>query len=170
MYLDRLWVRIEGRVDELKKGHVSPDKYLVPGSRELLENLTARGLELYLASGTDEAFVKEEARLLDITRYFGDRVYGALDDLKSFSKAILIKRIIDSAAYRGEEFLGFGDGYVEIEEVKNVGGVTVGVASKEPGCQSVDDWKRKRLIGAGADYIVPNFESHQELLATLFGD
>ena len=169
-YLELLWVRIEGRVEELKQGHASPEKYLVPGSRALLENLTARGMKLYLASGTDEAYVKEEARLLDITRYFGDRVYGALDDLKSFSKAILIKRIIDSATYRGDEFLGFGDGYVEIEEVKNVGGVTVGVASKEPECQSVDDWKRQRLIRAGADYIVPNFDGHQQLLVTLFGE
>ncbi len=170
MYLDLLWKRIEGRVEELRHGRASPEKYLVPGSRALLESLTARGLELYLASGTDEAYVKEEARLLDITRYFGDRVYGALDDYKSFSKAILIKRIIDSATFRGDEFLGFGDGYVEIEEVKNVGGVTVGVASKEPECEAVDDWKRQRLIGAGADYIVPNFHGHQQLLATLFGE
>ena len=48
-------------------------------------------------------------------RYFAG-VYGALDDLKSFSKGILIQRIIASAEFRGEEFLGFGDGYVEIEE------------------------------------------------------
>jgi phosphoglycolate phosphatase len=168
MYLDRLWERIESRVEELRKGHVSPEKYLVPGSRALLEALRERGLKMYLASGTDEPYMKEEARLLDISRYFDGGVYGALDDYKSFSKAILIQRILSSAEFQGNEFLGFGDGYVEIENVKQVGGVTVGVASTEPECQTVDPWKRKRLIGVGADYIVPNFLCHHELINTLF--
>ncbi len=170
MYLDALWVRIESRVEELRRGHVSPEKYLVPGSRALLEGLRERGMKMYLASGTDEIYMKEEARLLDVSRYFDGGVYGALDDYKSFSKAILIQRILASSEFQGPEFLGFGDGYVEIENVKQVGGVTVGVASAEPECQTVDEWKRKRLIGVGADYIVPNFLCHQELFTTLFPD
>jgi phosphoglycolate phosphatase-like HAD superfamily hydrolase len=167
MYLDRLWVRIEDRINELKAGG-SPEKYLVPGSRQLLEALKHRGYTLYLASGTDDAYVQEEARLLDVTRYFNGGVFGALDDYKSFSKAILIQRIISSAEYAGHEFLGFGDGYVEIENVKSVGGVTVGVASDEPECLKVDEWKRTRLLGVGADIIVPNFLAHDELFRALF--
>ena len=72
---------------------------------------------MYLASGTDDAAMKEEARLLAIDRYFDGGCHGALDDYKSFSKAILIRRIIDAAEARGEEFLAFGDGFVEIENV-----------------------------------------------------
>jgi phosphoglycolate phosphatase len=104
--------------------------------------LKARGLKMYLASGTDEIYMKEEARLLGVTKYFDGGVYGALDDYKSFSKAILIQRILSTAEFQGNQFLGFGDGYVEIEEVKNVGGVAVGVASEEPACAKVDEWKR----------------------------
>lgn len=170
MYLDLLWTKIENRVTELRSGHVSPEKYLVPGARTLLESLRDRGLRMYLASGTDEAYMKEEARLLDVARYFDGGVYGALDDYKSFSKAILIQRILSTVDVRGDEFLVFGDGYVEIENVKQVGGVAVGVASAEPECQTVDEWKRQRLIGVGADYIVPNFLCHQELICTLFPD
>ena len=124
---------------------------------------------MYLASGTDEIYMKEEARLLDVARYFDGGVYGALDDYKSFSKKILIQRILSQTDVRGAEILGFGDGYVEIEEVKLVGGTAVGVASQEPECQVVDDWKRQRLIGVGADFIVPNFLGHAELVETLFG-
>jgi hypothetical protein len=69
----------------------------------------------------------------------------------------------------GAEIVGFGDGYVEIEEVKLVGGVAVGVATREPACLEIDDWKRERLIGVGADFIVPNFSRHRELAAALFG-
>lgn len=168
MYLDALWERIEGRVEELRKGRVSPEKYLVPGSLALLEALKERGIKMYLASGTDEIYMKEEARLLGLNRFFDGGVYGALDDYKSFSKAILIRRILDSAEFTGDEFLAFGDGYVEIEEVKKVGGVTVGVATEEPACMKVDEWKRRRLIGVGADYIVPNYLGAEKLMAALF--
>ncbi len=170
MYLDLLWERIRGRVEELKSGHVSPEKYMVPGARALLESLRERGLKMYLASGTDEVYMKEEARLIDVAKYFDGGVYGALDDYKSFSKKILVNRILAGTDVRGEEIIGFGDGYVEIEEVKLVGGVAVGVASTEPECIAVDEWKRQRLIGVGADYIVPNYLCHRELIGALFTD
>lgn len=167
-YLDLLWERIKGRVDDLEAGRVAPAQYLVPGSIELLEALRDRGLKLYLASGTDHAFVLNEARLLGLDKYFDGGVFGALDDYKSFSKAILIQRVIQGSEAKGDEFIGFGDGYVEIENVRQVGGVTVGVASDEPECAKVDEWKRSRLVQVGADYIVPHFGQHAELIGTLF--
>lgn len=167
-YLDLLMQRIHHRLEDLRTGKASPEQYLIPGSRQLLESLKERGLKLFLASGTDHKYVEDEASLLDVTRYFDGGVYGALDDYKAFSKAILIQRLIKDAGVAGHEFLGFGDGYVEIENVKQVGGIAVGVASDEPECRVVDQWKRKRLIGVGADYIVANFESHAALSAMLF--
>jgi phosphoglycolate phosphatase len=168
MYLDLLWQKIEKRVEGLRKGQTDPEEFLVPGSRALLERLRDRGLKMYLASGTDEIYMKEEARLLGVTPYFDGGVYGALDDYKSFSKAILIQRVLSTCEFQGHQFLGFGDGYVEIEEVKKVGGVAVGVASEEPACTNVDEWKRQRLIGVGADYIVPNYLCGEELFSSLF--
>jgi phosphoglycolate phosphatase-like HAD superfamily hydrolase len=168
LYLDLLMVKIQHRLDALRQGKVSPDEYLVPGSRELLESLKERGLRLFLASGTDHKYVEDEAGLLDVTRYFDGGIYGALDDYKSFSKAILIQRMIQDSGVGGHEILGFGDGYVEIENVKQVGGVTVGVASDEPECRIVDGWKRDRLVGVGADYIVPNYLACGELFDMLF--
>ena len=167
-YLDLLWEVIRDRVEDLRAGRCAPDRYLVPGARKLLEELRGRGLRLYLASGTDEAYMKEEAALLDVARYFDGGVYGALDDYKSFSKRILVERILRLPEMLGSHLVGFGDGYVEIEEVKRVGGVAVGVASNEPACLEIDDWKRRRLIGAGADYIVPNFLALDALRQALF--
>ena len=168
MYLDRLMGNIKGRIEDLETGRVSPETWMVPGSVMLLNGLRDRGIKMYLASGTDDKFVKHEATILGLAPYFEDRMYGALDDYKSFSKAILIKKIIDSAENRGEEFIGFGDGYVEIENVKSVGGVAVGVASDEPACAKVDEWKRTRLVNSGADWIVPHFNTTPALLSTLF--
>jgi phosphoglycolate phosphatase len=167
IFLDRLNDRIRHRLEELRAGQAPPEKYLVPGTRELLEALRARGLVLYLASGTDQQYMREEARLLDMERYF-EGVYGALDDYQSFSKKLLIQRLLAAPGVRGEEFLGFGDGYVEIENIKEVGGVAVGVATAEPECRVVDEWKRQRLAGVGADFIVPNFLCREELMRRLF--
>ncbi len=167
-YLDRLWEVIRHRVEDLRAGVCSPDRYLVPGARAILEALSGRGMRLYLASGTDEIYMKEEAQLLDVARYFDGGVYGALDDYRTFSKRILVERILALPETRGAPLLGFGDGYVEIEEVKRVAGVAVGIASDEPDCLRIDEWKRQRLIGAGADYIAPNYLGLDELSKILF--
>jgi phosphoglycolate phosphatase len=168
MYLDCLWHRIGGRIEDLRKQKVAPERYMVPGARQLLEVLRERGLKMYLASGTDEVFMREEARLLGVAELFDGGVYGAQEDYRSFSKKILIQRILSGTEVHGAEIVCFGDGYVEIEETKLAGGVTVGVATKEPECLEIDDWKRERLIGVGADFVVPNFLAHDELIAMLF--
>jgi phosphoglycolate phosphatase-like HAD superfamily hydrolase len=167
-YLHLLNGKIAGRLDDLRSARVPPETYLVPGTRLMLEALRDRGMKMYLASGTDQIYMREEARLLDISRYFDGGVFGALDDYKSFSKRILIHRLIADSEFRGDEFLGFGDGYVEIENIHEVGGIAVGVASDEPECCAVDAWKRERLIRSGADFIISNFLALDEILDTLF--
>ncbi len=72
--------KIADRREALRQGKAAPDQYLVPGARAALEDLRARGLKLYCASGTDESYTLEEARLLDIERYFEGRIFGARDD------------------------------------------------------------------------------------------
>jgi phosphoglycolate phosphatase len=168
MYLDRLWLKIRDRIENLRAGKVTPETFLVPGARALLEDFSARGLRLYLASGTDDANVKEEAALLGVAPFFEDRIFGAQDDLTSFSKAILVRQIVSRAGFQANELLVFGDGYVEIQEVKTVGGIAVGVATAEPKCLEIDEWKRERLISVGADFIVPNYTQLDELTAALF--
>lgn len=168
MYNDRLMAKIEYRREELRQGKVAPEKYVVPGARALLEAFRERGLKMYCASGTDQVYTQEEARLIQVDHYFNGGIYGAVDDYKHFSKEILIQKMIASLECRGEELVGFGDGYVEIKNVKDVGGIAVGVATAEPECQVVDEWKRKRLVSVGADFIVPNFLDLAQLLRYLF--
>jgi len=170
MYHDRLMLKIAYRREELRQGKVPPERYLVPGARAFLESMRERGLRLYCASGTDQAYTLEEARLLEIERYFDGRIYGALDDYQSFSKEILIRKMVSSMECRGEELVGFGDGYVEVKNVKDAGGVAVGVATDEPQCRVVNKWKRARLVKVGADFIVPNFLGREELSKALFAD
>lgn len=166
-YLDRLWEVIRDRVAGLEDGRIRAEEMLVPGTMPLLEALRARGFKIYVASGTDEKYASREADLLGITPYAEGKVYGAIDDYKSYSKRMVIGRIIAENGIRGPELLGFGDGYVEIEDVKAAGGCAVGVATDEPACAAADQWKRKRLILAGADAIIPDFLEHEKLLEHL---
>lgn len=169
-YLRRLNERIQHRLEGLKSRKTSPEDHLVHGSRALLEGLLRRGLQLYLASGTDEIFVKQEADLLEVSSYFQGRIYGAKDDYKSFSKAMIIDRILQENRLQGGQLLAFGDGYVEIQNTKQVGGMAIAVASDEAnnGSGRIDPWKRERLLGVGADAVIPDYRDAEELLNRIF--
>ena len=170
-YLRRLDQRIADRLEGLRSGAVKPDSFLVVGARDVLENFRQRNVPLYLASGTDEPYVRREAQLLQIAGYFGKHIYGALDDYKKFSKKMVIDRILRENNISGEHLLAFGDGYVEIQNTKEVAGLAVAVASDEAnnGSGKMDEWKRKRLLGVGADVVIPDFRDAGALLEIIFG-
>lgn len=170
-YLRRLHERIDDRHAGLRAGRFERDEFLLHGSRALLELLQERGLRLYLASGTDEPFVKTEADLLDVSRYFEGRIHGAQDDHQNFSKKMVIERILRENEVSGARLLAFGDGYVEIENTKQVGGLAVAVASDEDnnGSGKLDEWKRQRLLGVGADVVIPDYRDAEALLDRLLG-
>ncbi len=168
-YHERLMEKVGHRREALRAGLARPEEYLVAGAFGLLAALRDRGLSMYLASGTDQKYVAEEAALLGLIPYFGGRIYGAIDDYKKFSKQMVIERILRENAVEGSALLGFGDGYVEIQNIKSAGGVAVAVASDEAGRSGRPDaWKRDRLIGVGADIVIPDFRESGALLAYLF--
>ncbi len=167
VYHERLLEKIEHRRAGLQDGSIQPEEYLVPGSIALLDMLKKHGVSLYLASGTDDAYVQQEAKMLRVDGYF-DSVDGARDDYKTFSKKKVIEGIIATHQLRGDALLGLGDGYVEIENIKEVGGFACGVASNEAERCGVDEWKRRRLTDAGADIIIADYRHINELEAYLF--
>jgi phosphoglycolate phosphatase len=170
-YHNLLNERIKERIEGLRRGQCRPDTWLVEGSVAVLENLTRRGVRLFLASGTDELFVKQEAELLGLNGFFGERIYGALDQYRLFSKKMVIERVLAECDPGDGAFVAFGDGYVEIENTKEFGGTAVGVATEERRRSGlIDEWKRRRLIAAGADVIIPDFSEADNLVAYLAGE
>ena len=90
---------------------------------------------------------------------------------RTFSKAMVIERILAENKVDGTELLGFGDGYVEIHNIKAVAGTAVAVASDEAGRSGrPDPWKRDRLIGAGADLVIADYREHQALIRFLWNE
>lgn len=168
-YHELLMQHIGSRREDLRSGRIPPADMLVTGTINLLDALRDRGAQLYLASGTDEQYVRDESALLQIDSYFGHHIYGAVDDYKSFSKSQVIQRILDENKVDGSRLVGFGDGYVEIQNIKQVKGTAVGVASDEANRSGQPDpWKRDRLIGVGADMIVPDYQNHKRIVDYLW--
>ena len=83
----------------------------------------------------------------------------------------VIERILRENKIPGAQLLAFGDGYVEIENTKGVGGLAVAVASDEAhnGSGRMDEWKRRRLLGVGADVVIPDYRDAAALLERIFG-
>ena len=152
-FLHRINHARDARVAALQQGTIGADDLMVPGSRALLDSLQAAGIPLFLASGTAHEVVAEEAKLLDIERYF-DGIYGSAP--ANFTKRELLAHLI-STGIPAARILTFGDGRVEIEDTREIGGTAVGVATDEPYCLEVDPKKRVWLTNAGADFIIPNY-------------
>lgn len=170
-YTLRLERAINARSQRIRDG-AGPDSFVVPGARALLERLHARGLKLYILSGTLEPYVKQEAALLDLAHFFDDRIHGGHEDPTRFSKQMVFDRILREEGIPGSRLLSFGDGPVEIRHTKELGGLAVAVASDETeiGSGKVHALKRTQLIAAGADLVIPDYQCEEQLVKLLWGD
>jgi phosphoglycolate phosphatase-like HAD superfamily hydrolase len=164
-YDRRLLAHIAGRRQAVAEG-AEPDRFLLAGARAFLDALDERGLTCVLVSGTDVEYVREEAQMLGIARYFDGRVHAATPDYRASGKQAVLKRLLDDGTVSPDRLAVFGDGFVEIEEAKRVGGYAVGLAGDEE-AGGLSAWKRCRLLQAGADAIVADFQPRDALLRLL---
>ena len=165
-YLRRLEIHIKDRKKALVDG-ADPADYRVPGCFELVNALKAKGIKCYLASGTDEKDVLYEAGLLGLDGVFDGGIHGARDYMIECSKELVIRDMIENEGIDPAGLISFGDGYVEIELVANLGGYAVGAATDEERRCGINEWKRERLTKAGAAMIIPDFSETEKLLEYL---
>jgi len=156
------------RIRGLQSGALRRQDLLVAGSVEFLE-LRRRGVKLYLASGTDIEFVRDEAAALEVDQLFDGGIFGALPDYQSFSKEKVIRKILADFALGGPELLVAGDGYVEIENARAVGAVALGIYTEERNRYHLNARKRERLLQAGAHLLAPDLREGQAILDYLEG-
>jgi phosphoglycolate phosphatase len=166
-YLDRLMAVVQQRWDGLAANRATAASWVVPNAHAILTELTARGIPIWLASGTDLEAVLHEGHLLQVLAPFGERVFAPTTADPTFSKGRVVDDILRELGIAGHELIGFGDGVVETQEVKRAGGTFIGVASAESGQTGINLEKRSRLIAAGADVIIPDYSPHSELIQWL---
>lgn len=166
-YQRRLNEAIAERSRQIGSGQSDAEAFLVFGVKEMLDLLKRRGVKLAILSGTEESKVKQEARFLGIDSWFGERIYGSSD--ASFSKRAVLDRLLAEENISGATLLSFGDGPVEIHHTKELGGLAVGVASDENVHASglIDPPKRRLLLAAGADILIPDYRDASALMDCL---
>ena len=169
IFANRVLARVNERVAAIRAGKNTREEWHVPGSVPLLESLRARGVICYIASGTDEVFVRNEAAFLGLAAYFAD-IFGAHADYKNHSKKVVIGNLVAQHALRAGELVTFGDGAPEMADTKVVGGIAIGVASDEVKRDGIDLRKRETLLRAGADIIVSDYRAQAALLEYLFAE
>ncbi len=168
MYNEELLRMVRDRVRKLERRELDVEDYTVKKAVGFLKALHARGVTLYLASGTDQEDVEREAEIMGYRTLFGDRIYGAVGDVAKEAKRMVLERILsDIGDEAPERILTFGDGPVEIRETHKKGGYAVGVASNEIRRHGLNLAKRTRLIEAGADLVIPDFCQMDRLLPLL---
>ncbi len=163
--LDRNIVERSAKVHEAK---MRPEDFVVHGAVVILEKLAARGMKLFILSGTVEDRVRVESELIGVGRFFGGRVIGS-KPRRTFSKLAHLEQILREEQINSSRLLSFGDGAVEIEATKKIGGLAIGVASDElqNGSGVMESHKRRALIAAGADALIPDYREPDALLARL---
>jgi beta-phosphoglucomutase-like phosphatase (HAD superfamily) len=170
-YHRRLDAAIDERTQVIRSDPNRRDDFVVHGARQLLDALQARRLRLFILSGTEQSRVRQEADLLDLTRYFGEHIYGSTPGPESFSKRNVMSRLMLDDGAEGSDWVAFGDGPVEIRLAKEVGALAVGVASDENqnGSGQPDKLKLAQLREAGADVLVPDYRDASALFHHLLG-
>jgi phosphoglycolate phosphatase-like HAD superfamily hydrolase len=170
-YQDRLDRIIDERSHRIRSGTGLHDEFVVFGARQLLLLLQARGVKLHVLSGTIQPRVRQEAELLGLDSFFDGRIYGSGVEETKFSKREVIDRILTEDGIPGERLLSFGDGPVEVSEVRKTGGLSIAVASNEDenGCGVMDPWKREQLSAAGAHAMIADYRNPEALVKAVFG-
>jgi len=167
-YMETLISRTESRIADVKAGSATPDDFLVPGSRALLEKLASAGFLLVIASGTNLADVRRESEILKIDHFFEERIFGPVNDDPNFTKEGVSRRLISDHKLRGDEIVSIGDGPAEMLAIKAVGGLAIGVASDEVHQDGrINPLKREHLIRSGADVIIPDYGNIDHVLGFL---
>jgi phosphoglycolate phosphatase-like HAD superfamily hydrolase len=166
-YVAALARQVLRRRAALAGGRLSTGDLMVLGVVEFIDALRARGVICYLASGTDEPFVKAEAALLGVADRFAG-LSGARPEEARPIKQLAVEHVVAEHRLAPGEWISCGDGPSEIEYARAAGGLAVGVASDETARGRLDAAKREALIAAGAHLIVPDFSAHASLIAYLF--
>ena len=169
IYNDALMEMVNRRICKLEKGELEVNDYAIKGAINFLEIMHKKGIKLYLASGTDREDVIREAEAMGYAGLFSGGIYGAVGDIKKYSKKIVLNNIIKENDLHGSELVTIGDGPVELRECRKVGGISIGIASDEIRRHGLNLEKRTRLIRAGAHAVIPDFSQSDKLLELLFG-
>jgi phosphoglycolate phosphatase-like HAD superfamily hydrolase len=102
---------------------------LVPGSREMLEDLSGRGILMYLNSGTATSALITSAKNLQISDFFR-QIFGSTEEPFGGSKVVNLHVMGRWEKVRRKEILFVGDGESDIKAAREFGCSFLGFSNR----------------------------------------
>lgn len=167
VYNEALLAFIARRIESLKAGRLTPSDLTVVGSIPMLKLLSAHGVRIYLASGTDQEDVRHEAELLGYADCFTGGICGSVGDMHNDPKRQVLRRILESGEIDPSRLVVFGDGPVEMRVARTHGALAVGIQSHEIRRYGWNEAKHRRLLYAGADLLIPDLSEYEKIASFL---
>ncbi|RJQ40705.1 MAG: HAD family hydrolase [Dehalococcoidia bacterium] len=136
-------------------------KYVLPGVRELLDELSVKGHVIALYTGNSRRIADAVLEATGLGGYFRFCLYGTETEIRSDMVRLAIEKAGKLAAreFRGRDVVIIGDSVRDIESGRPFGALTIAVAT---GFHS-----REKLMAAGPDYLFANLENHREVLKAI---
>jgi phosphoglycolate phosphatase-like HAD superfamily hydrolase len=162
-FQQRLGERTQRRFESMR----SADELLVTGAREILAAFRKRGVALSLASGTPIDQLQHECSSLGVAEFFEGRIHGPRDLAdRTFSKHAVLAAL---ANHRSDaiHLAAIGDGTVELENVREFGGLAVALAADEERPGHLDAAKQRRLLESGAEVVLAHFGEAERIVDLL---
>lgn len=136
-------------------------KYILPGVRELLSDLSKTDHIIALYTGDSPGIVNSVFRVTDLGKYFKFCLYGT----ETKTRADMVRLAVNKAKkitgrdFRNKEIVIIGDSIRDIECGKLFNALTIAVAT------GFHSWVQ--LSAAGPDYLFPNLKDHRKVLRAI---
>ena len=136
-------------------------KYILPGARELLSELSKTDNIVVLYTGDSPGIVSEVFRATGLGRYFKFRLYGTEVETRCDMVRLAIEKAekMTGQEFKGKNTVIIGDSIRDIECGKLFNTMTIAVAT---GFHS-----RAKLSAAGPDYLLENLKNYKRVLKAI---
>ncbi|MDP2730955.1 MAG: HAD family hydrolase [Dehalococcoidales bacterium] len=136
-------------------------KHILPGARELLNELSKTDHIIALYTGDSPGIVSSVFRATGLGKYFKFCLYGTQVEARADMVRLAIKRAreITGRDFKNKEIVIIGDSVRDIECGRLFNALTIAVAT---GFHS-----RVQLLAAGPDYLFEDLKDNKEILAAI---
>ncbi len=136
-------------------------KYILPGVKQLLDELSRTEHLVVLYTGDSAAIVSQVFKATGLGKYFKFAVYGTESKTRVDMAKLAVRKAesLTGRSFRGKDVVIIGDSLRDIECGKEINALTIAVAT---GFRSKEDLRRSQ-----PDYLFDNLRSYKKVLSAI---
>jgi phosphoglycolate phosphatase len=136
-------------------------KHVLPGVKQLLEELLRIGHLVILYTGDSAAIVSQVFKATGLGKYFKFSVYGTEAKTRAEMARLAVKRAerLTGRRFRGKDVVIVGDSVRDIECGKEINALTIAVAT---GFHSEEELRKRK-----PDYLFSNLKDYKQVLRAI---